>query len=90
MSRLYTPSELAERLRVPVATLRTWVARGQLPVTRLGVRTWRVDGDDLERFLQARRVTPVMRPPDEFAEAKSKLADLAQRRAFLVEGGGRR
>jgi excisionase family DNA binding protein len=73
---LLTPSEVAERLRAPESTVRCWVARGVLPVTRLSERVWRVDADALEQWIAARSG-----PADDLAAARAELAARARRRA---------
>lgn len=52
MSRQFlTPKQLADRWRVPVATVHTMAHRGQLPPrVRISTRTWRVALSDLEHW----------------------------------------
>lgn len=48
-----TLAEIAEELRVNPATVRLWVARGQLKATRAGQRKWLVRRFELDRMLTA-------------------------------------
>ena len=56
-----TVAEVAERLRKPIKTVSTWIARRQLPHVRLGPRSVVVDSNELVLWEQARRV-PVGEP----------------------------
>ncbi len=49
MDKLYTPDEVAEILRVKVATVKRWLREGKLPGHKLG-RLWRIKESDLEGF----------------------------------------
>jgi excisionase family DNA binding protein len=48
--KLLSLGDTAERLNVSIKTVRRWVAAGSLPAFQLG-RQWRIDPEDLERFL---------------------------------------
>ena len=45
---------VADHLDVSTKTIRRWIDRGGLPAFKLGGR-WRIDPDDLERFLWRQR-----------------------------------
>ncbi len=49
--RFLTPGEVAAILRVSVEVIRRMLRRGELPAIRIG-RTWRVDEDQLQRWLR--------------------------------------
>lgn len=49
-----TPQEVAELLRVSVYTVRRWIKEGDLPAYKVG-RSWRIDQEELERWLDAQR-----------------------------------
>ncbi len=49
--RFLTPGEVAAVLRVSVEVIRRMLRRGELPAIRIG-RTWRVDEDELGRWLR--------------------------------------
>ena len=51
-----TLAEIAEELRVNPATVRQWVAKGQLKASRAGVRKWIVRRSELQRMLAANDV----------------------------------
>jgi excisionase family DNA binding protein len=48
-----TPDEIAEALKVPVATVQTWLDGGDLPAFQLGDQ-WRVRQEDFDAFVQDR------------------------------------
>jgi excisionase family DNA binding protein len=48
--------EVATLLRVHVRTVRDWIQRGEIPAYRVG-KEWRIRRDDLDRTMQARRVS---------------------------------
>jgi excisionase family DNA binding protein len=53
LERLLTAEEVAERLRVSVFTVRSWLQSGRLRGFKLpGSRSWRVSEADLERFIR--------------------------------------
>lgn len=56
MSRRITYADAAEFIGVPVGTLRSMVARKQVPHIRLGPQTVRFDLDELEQWLRAHAV----------------------------------
>jgi excisionase family DNA binding protein len=51
---LYTPAEAAAILNVSLRTLQKWLARGDIPFTRLGPgsRLIRIRADDLMKFVE--------------------------------------
>jgi excisionase family DNA binding protein len=53
-----TYKSLAEFLNVPVDTLYCWVARREIPHTRVGARVVRFRRDEIERWLEAKSVVP--------------------------------
>lgn len=59
--RYYKLSEVSELTRFTVRTLRAMIARGDLHAVRFG-RDYRVDGDELARFVAARIAAPVPEP----------------------------
>ena len=60
-NRYYKLSEVSEITRFTVRTLRAMIARGDLHAVRFG-RDYRVDGDELARFVAARIAAPVPEP----------------------------
>jgi excisionase family DNA binding protein len=54
--KLLTINEVADRTSLSARTIRRLIAKGDLPVHRIG-RAVRVSEDDLARFLAARRHT---------------------------------
>jgi len=52
--RLLTVKEVAEYLRVTTTTVRRWCTAGKLPAFQIG-HQWRIDGDELERMIQAKK-----------------------------------
>ena len=53
----YTLAEVAERLKVSRRTVYRWIQAGDLPAYKLG-QEWRIQGADLEKFLEERRTRP--------------------------------
>jgi len=51
---VYTPEEIAEKLRVDPATVRRWLREGQVRGLKLG-RQWRIEKAEYEAFLERKR-----------------------------------
>ena len=51
-----TVPEVAEELQIPRTRCYELIQRGELPATRIGARSLRVNRQELERFLETRRV----------------------------------
>lgn len=52
----YTVAQVADKLQCPVSTVQLWVRSGQLKAIYLsGRRNIRIDGADLEEFLENRK-----------------------------------
>ena len=68
-------AEIAEELRVNPATVRQWVAKGQLQASRAGVRKWIVRRSELERMLATTNVGSAPGAPAHRAEDQSFAAD---------------
>lgn len=60
---LLTRKEAARRLTVSLRTLDSLIARGQLPAYRIGPKTVRIAEEDLDAYLEARRVAPARTRP---------------------------
>lgn len=54
-----TRQEAADRLAISVKTLDGLIRRGQLPASKIGARIVRINEQDLEEYLSARRVAPI-------------------------------
>ena len=52
--RLIKPEEAAYRLGVSTLTIKKWLRNGKLPGVKVG-HLWRVDEEDLERFIEERK-----------------------------------
>lgn len=50
----WTPEEIADDLRIDVATVRRWLRDGSLVGLKLG-RQWRIPDTDYKAFLKAQR-----------------------------------
>jgi excisionase family DNA binding protein len=55
-SNLLTPEQVAERLAISRLTVMKWLREGRIPGQKLGRKTWRINPDDLDTFLQRRSV----------------------------------
>ena len=53
-SRLIKPEEAAHRLGVSKLTIKKWLRNGMLPGVKVG-HLWRVDEEDLEKFIEERK-----------------------------------
>lgn len=53
---LLDANEVAAILRVPTGTVRSWASRGELACFRLGPKLTRFRRQDVEAFLEARRL----------------------------------
>lgn len=51
LERIFTPDEVAERLKVSVKAVKDWLRAGKLKGVKAG-RLWRVRERDLEAFLE--------------------------------------
>ena len=51
-SNLLTPEQVAERLAISRLTVMKWLRTGKIRGRKLGRKTWRVDPDELDAFLQ--------------------------------------
>ncbi len=49
---LLTLNEAADRLNISRSTMLRWLKAGKIPSAKLG-RGWRIDPDDLDRFIDA-------------------------------------
>ena len=49
----YTVDEVSEKLKLNPETVRNFIRRGELEAYKFG-KTYRIDGEDLERFLQTK------------------------------------
>ncbi len=57
MDRLLTVDQVAERLQVNEQTIRRWLREGELTGVPFGGRTgWRIGEEDLQAFLERRRM----------------------------------
>lgn len=54
MIKMLTPSEIAEKLNLHPNTVRDYLKTGILPGVKLG-RVWRVEEEDLYKFLKERK-----------------------------------
>jgi excisionase family DNA binding protein len=50
-TKLLTPEDVAERLTVNAATVRSWLRKGNLKGLKIGKRVWRISEDELNYFL---------------------------------------
>lgn len=48
-----TVEEVADRLRSPLRTVRSWIVAGRLTGYRFGAKRYMVHREDLERFIRA-------------------------------------
>lgn len=55
MKRWLKCEEVAQACGVAVTTVWAWIRRGQLKAYRLGRRSYRIDANDLERFIAESR-----------------------------------
>lgn len=51
-----TKTQAAERLQISVRTLEGLIKRGQLPAYRIGPQSVRIDAEELEDYVRARRI----------------------------------
>ena len=52
-----TAAEVADHLQVHPRTVRVWLAAGEIPGTLVD-GAWRVRGEDLEAWVEGRRIRP--------------------------------
>lgn len=51
MSKLLTPEEAAEQMKVSVSTVKRWLRNGELKGVKPGGRLWRVEEEALQQFI---------------------------------------
>ena len=79
---MLTVDEVAERLKVNEQTVRRWLREGELTGIAFGGRTgWRINEDDLQAFLAARREAENTREP-----AKNSPPEWTRRRGSAPTG----
>lgn len=54
MQPLLTPKQVAEQLNTAESNVLRWIRLGMLPATKVG-RAWRVEPEDLRKFLDANK-----------------------------------
>ena len=54
MTKMLTPSEIAEKLNLHPNTVRDYLKAGVLPAVKLG-RVWRVEEEDLNKWLEEKK-----------------------------------
>ena len=62
LSTLYTPSEVADKLKVSRRSVYQWLNRGHLHGLKAG-QSWRITEDDLTNFMKERPITPEQHSP---------------------------
>ena len=55
LMKLLTPQEVADMLGVKRSTVWRWVRHGRLKVIKLTGRSYRIDEEDLKKFLNERK-----------------------------------
>ncbi len=50
MQSIYTPEEMAEKLKITRRTVYRWIEKGELKAFKAG-KLWRITEEDLEEFL---------------------------------------
>jgi len=55
MKPVYTPEEVAEKLKVGKPTVMRLLNSGDLVGSRIGHKTWRITEEELERFLESKK-----------------------------------
>lgn len=55
---LITKKEAAELLKISESSLNRILAKGTLPSYRVGVRTVRIDRDDIRKYIETRVIAP--------------------------------
>lgn len=64
MTSLVTVAEVAEHLGLSPRTVYDWVAAGKMPARRIG-NVYRFDLDEIDRWIESRRVGPAVPPAAE-------------------------
>lgn len=83
--RVMTPQEVAQHLQVSVRQVYRWIQDGELPAVRLG-RMYRVQADDLQRFLLEHKTVRRSRAWRERFDAAMARSQAAFR-SYLEAGG---
>jgi excisionase family DNA binding protein len=72
---LLTPAQVAEEVHVTVATVRRWIATGELRASKAGPRRWTIRRSDLDDFLGGTAgVEPVVAPSQDPSFSKHLVA----------------
>ena len=56
LKRLLTIEDVCELLQVPKRTLMFWVSETEIPVRKIGPRSFRFDPDEIHKWIEARSV----------------------------------
>ena len=56
MDKLLTPEEAAGQLQVSLQTVKRWLRSGQLKGVKPGGRLWRIEEEELQKFVRAGEV----------------------------------
>jgi len=54
LSELLTAQEVSDILKVKLTTVRKWIRQGKIQGVKLG-KSWRVEQEDLQQFIQSRK-----------------------------------
>lgn len=52
-------AEVAEILNISVQTLRRWIRRGKLPAVKLAYNVFRIEAEEVDKFIERSRVAPI-------------------------------
>lgn len=54
LTKVFTPEEAGELLKVDTSTILRWIREGRLRAFKLGPRFWRIREEDLVKFMKGR------------------------------------
>jgi len=57
--KLMDLAEVAEILNISVQTLRRWIRRGKLPAVKLAYNVFRIEAEEVDKFIERSRVAPI-------------------------------
>lgn len=59
MSEVYTVQEVAQNYKVNERTVRNWIEKEGLKAIRIGKRGYRIEKEDLDKFIEQRKQPPI-------------------------------
>ena len=87
--KMLSPEEVAQRLAVTPNTVRGWLREGSLSGIKLGKRIWRINENDLQRYIcceqQVAYSSVEQEEPANKAQKRKVLEEIFKKESLLVK-----